>query len=92
MRKRRRASSKVTVTFMRAKPAKQKGTGSKSYLTQTFTEQERTLIDLWMEKTPEGLTPLDWYRAWNDGYPSEEDVEIYNALHPDEPIDLEEEE
>jgi hypothetical protein len=92
MRKKRRASSKVTVTFMKAKPPKTHGVGQKSYHTYSFQEQERTLIDLWMEFTPEGLTPIDWYREWNDGYPSEEAVEKYNELHPDEPIDLEEEE
>lgn len=82
----------MTVTFVRAKPPAHKGTPGKMYLTQTFQEQERPLVDCWMEHIPEGASPIEWYRAWNDGYPTEEDVALYNEYHPDEPIDLEEEE
>ena len=91
-RKKQRATSKVTVTFVRAKPPVSKGSPGRLYLTQTFQEEEKELVDLWMEHIPEGTSPIEWYRAWNDGYPTEEDVEIYNAYHEDEPIDLEEEE
>ena len=68
-----------------------RASATSSYLAWTFQEKERELVDLWMEHIPEGCSPIEWYRAWNDGYPTEEDVEIYNEYHPDEPIDLVEE-
>ena len=46
--------------------------------------EERTLESLWHDKKPEGISFLDWHRAWNDGYPDEHAVALYNELHPDE--------
>lgn len=46
---------------------------------------ERKPEDLWMEKHPEGVNFLDWWRAWADGYPDEESVQVYNSLWPDNP-------
>jgi hypothetical protein len=89
-RKRRQATSRVSVSFMRANPSKTKGGPGKLYVAQTFQQQERELVDCWMEIIPEGRSPIEWYRAWQDGYPDEADVEIYNTLHPNEQIELEE--
>jgi hypothetical protein len=91
MPKRRKVTSKVTITFMKAKPPIVKGATGKLYEDKKFQLVERSLEDLWMEHIPEGITPLDWFRAWNDGYPSEEDVKIYNMYHEDEPMELEDE-
>jgi hypothetical protein len=91
MRKRRKVTSKVTVTFTKAKPPVVKGVPGRLYEDKKFQTTEQSLEYLWMEHIPEGMTPLDWFRAWNEGYPTEEDVEIYNLYHPDEPMELEEE-
>jgi hypothetical protein len=59
----------------------------RGYQTATRTVpvvEERTVESLWHDKKPEGWNFLDWHRAWNNGEPTEEHVELYNSLWPDE--------
>jgi hypothetical protein len=82
----------VTISFVKVDAAARrhrqthrfKATQQASKLMAPVKAEERDLFDLWMETIPEECTPLDWLRAWNHGYPSEEDVEIYNMYHEDE--------
>jgi len=78
----------VRVTFQKVDPAARKHRETaRHHSTKVGAPavlHERSLESLWYDITPEGLTFLDWHRAWNGGYPDEHAVALYNELHPDE--------
>jgi hypothetical protein len=81
-----RRSSKVKISFQKVDPKarKHRETVVRSRSDGKPVVRERELVDLWMEKKPTGITFIDWWRAWNNGYPDDVAVELYNELHPDE--------
>jgi hypothetical protein len=91
-----RRNSKVRIYFRKVDAAsRRKRESAQRAATPTAQPRvvERTAESLWYDKKPEGWNYLDWHRAWNGGYPTEEHVELYNSLHPiEEQITLEEEE
>jgi hypothetical protein len=88
----RRKKNPVAISFVKVDAAARRhrethrfrATMQSSKLMSPVRAEERELLDLWMDIIPDGLTPLDWFRAWNDSYPDEQAVDIYNHLHPDE--------
>lgn len=92
----RKKRNTVTVTFQRidarARRARETAKHRSTNLNVSAVVEERTVESLWYDVKPEGWTFLDWHRAWNNGYPTEEHVELYNSLHTeDEHIQLEDE-
>lgn len=93
----RRKNSKVEILFVKvdakARAARQTARRSLTAPTAVPKLQERTVESLWYDVIPDGFTFLDWHREWNGGYPTEEAVNLYNQLHPDEDeqIELEDE-
>lgn len=87
-----KAKSELKIYFRKVDKEAQEHRTTASYAGNNRTPhvQERTLESLWHDRKPEGWNFLDWHRAWNGGYPSEEHVAMYNELHPDvnEQIDL----
>ena len=65
----------VRVTFQKVDPAARKHRETaRHHSTKVGAPavlHERSLESLWYDITPEGLTFLDWHRAWNGGYPDE---------------------
>lgn len=91
-RKQKPRASKVTYGYRRihrSTTGQQLGKGKRSIFRthdgDRIIEAERSLESLWMERTPEGWNFLDWFRAWNEGYPDEMAIDIYNNLWPDDP-------
>jgi hypothetical protein len=79
-----RKNSKLKISFQKVDPQSRKerqGVMRHSSNAQPYVA-ERTVESMWHDKTPKGWNFLDWHRAWNEGYPSEEHVELYNSMHP----------
>lgn len=91
-KKRRPRASKVIYGYRKVHRNTRSSPGKRGKRISTEVEQfERSLESLWMDTIPEGYNPLTWLREWNDGYPSEETIDLYNSIHDeDEHIALEE--
>lgn len=82
----RKSKGDLKISFQRVDPAARhkretaRHTSSKTGATAIVSE--RTLESLWHDKMPDGWNFLDWHRAWNNGEPTEEHIELYNSLWP----------